>query len=42
MPMQEQNYTPAFHAFTCAASFAAYSLVYLYTHDASLATALAF
>lgn len=40
--MQEHNIPLAYHAFTCAASFAAYSLVYLYTHDASLATALAF
>lgn len=40
--MQEHYYSLAFHALTCAASFAAYSLAYLYTHDASLATALAF
>ena len=40
--MQEQNLSPAFHALTCAASFAAYFLTYLYTHDASLATGLAF
>lgn len=40
--MQKQDFSLVFHAANCAASFAAYTLALVFTHDASLATVLAY